>query len=72
MSLSLENFMTLEQQSELRLLQIRNAIADKEKHIATANHELGKYRGWQSDWNTTFSNTERQIEYLIDQLKKGE
>ena len=63
--------MTLEQQSELRLLQIRNAIADKERYTASANQELGQ-GGWRCDWSIAFWQAEKQIEYLTEQLKRGE
>ena len=63
--------MTNDQQSELRLLQIRNAIADKEFHMACAKYEF-RTGGWKSEWKKTISDDDRHIEFLIDQLNKGE
>lgn len=42
--------MTIEQHTELQLLQLRSAIADKEWAIACANMETAK-GGWTCDWH---------------------
>jgi hypothetical protein len=63
--------MTLDQQSELRLLQIRNAISEKERFTATANHELHQ-GGWKRDWNIAFDECDRLVQYLTMKLTRGE
>ncbi len=54
---------------DLLILQLRNAIADKEWVIARANMET--YRGgWTCDWNEGIRKADESIQYAIEQIHK--
>lgn len=60
--------MSEEQFTNLRLLQLRNAIATKESCIAAANRETAHFENWQSDWAKEFQLCEEEIQGLVAQL----
>lgn len=64
--------MTDQQLAELRLLQIRNAIVDKERCIANANLELARGGEWRSDWNSACLQCDLEVERVQNLLLKGE
>lgn len=51
-------------QMEYRLLEMRNAIADKEQCIANANMETQHKDGWSCDWNEGIWNAEQRIQAI--------
>lgn len=60
--------MNLTQQAELQLLQIRDAIADKERFVANANLELSRGE-WMCNWNDAFRDCDNRIEKLTASLR---
>ena len=50
---------------DVLLLQLRNAIADKEFIIACANHDTAKYEAWQCDWYSEMRRLHEKIETLL-------
>lgn len=64
--------MTDSQQTDLRLLQIRNAIADKEFTIALANRETAHFGNWNNDWTVPIGQHQQEIETLIEKVRRGE
>ena len=61
--------MTIDQQSELRLLQIRSLIVNKEMQVATANRELS-LGGWLQNHQIAINSLDSEIEFLITKLQR--
>jgi len=61
--------MTLDQQSALRLLQIRSLIANKEMQVATANRELALGE-WLQDHQLVINQLDAEIEHITEQLRR--
>ncbi len=59
--------MTPEQTTQLLLLQLRSAIADKEWTIACANMETAR-GGWTCAWNEDMTKSEEKIRALISAI----
>lgn len=51
--------------SELFMLRLRDAIADKEWITAQANHELNQ-GGWRCDWSIAMSQAQAQVDHMIE------
>ena len=51
---------------ETALLMLRNAIADKEWHIACANMETSRNGKWSCDWYEGI----REAQQVIDRMRK--
>lgn len=54
---------------EFLILQLRNAIADKEWIIAQANHQTYA-GGWTCDWGEAIRQAEQSVQYAIEQIQK--
>jgi len=54
---------------ELLILQLRNAIADKEWVIACANMETAR-GGWTCDWHEGIQKADASVQYAIEQIHK--
>ena len=61
--------MTIDQQSALRLLQIRSLVANKEMQVATANRELA-LGGWIQDHQLVINQLDAEIEHITEQLRR--
>ena len=53
---------------EKLLLELRNAIADKEWVIACANMETAKNESWSCDWYQGMSECQDRIEDILAEL----
>ena len=49
---------------QLRILRVRNAIADKEWITAAANHDVAKFGSWQCDWSEGIRDANRELHAL--------
>jgi len=54
--------------AEFYALKIRNAIADKEFAIASANHDLAKFGEWRGDYSIPIAEANREISNLFHQM----
>lgn len=62
--------MTINQQADLRLLQVRSLIANKEMEIATANRELSLGGNWLSDHQLAINQLDAEIEHIKEQMHR--
>lgn len=54
---------------DLLMLELRNAIADKEFYTANANADLAKYGEWQCNWAECSNEVSRRIISLIAEIR---
>jgi ACT domain-containing protein len=52
------------------LLELRNAIADKEWIIATANRDIAMGGEWRCDWSDSLAGVDTEIQDIIEEIKK--
>ena len=52
------------------LLKLRNAIADKEWVIASANHETAHFDHWSCGWNEGVLMADKEVEKIIAEIEK--
>ena len=56
-------------EKELLLLELRNAIADKEWSISCANMETASAGAWTCDWQKGMREADAEIHKILDVLK---
>lgn len=54
---------------DLLLLELRNAIADKEFYTAQANADLAKYGEWRCNWSECSIEVSRRIVDLTAEIR---
>jgi hypothetical protein len=57
---------------DLLLLELRNAIADKEWVTANANRDIAVGGEWRLDWSEPMAEIETEIQGIIEEIKKLE